>query len=157
NFTRSQFLPDVSQRLKKNDGIDSFFYGNFSRDRKRWETYPPLPRYGIVHTGLRNRIGILCESYTYASFKERVRGSRGFVGHCLDSIVANKGRIRTILREARETTINAGKKPRADDQITLRFTAAPFKEPATIRGFVEERKDGRTVPTDKPHDYEVEF
>lgn len=157
NFARSTLLPDVGKRLEKQDKVDSFFYGDFSKDHKRWESYPPLPRFGIVHAGLSNRIGILCESYMYAPFAERVRGSKAFVLRTLESIVAHKSVIRTLLKEARDTTVAAGNKPRADSEIVLRFNAVPFKEPVTVRGFVEEMKGDKVVPTDKPRDYQVDF
>src|SRR5687767_14753998 len=35
--------------------------------------------------------------------------------------------------------------------------SSDLKDPATIRGFVEETKDGKTRPTDRTHDYPVEF
>ncbi len=37
------------------------------------------PRYGTHYVGLRNRIAILSESYSYASFKDRVLASKAFV------------------------------------------------------------------------------
>ncbi|HKB41446.1 MAG TPA: DPP IV N-terminal domain-containing protein, partial [Gemmataceae bacterium] len=156
-FVRDTLLPDVGKRMKKNDHLHSFFYGNFSPDRTRWETYPAMPRFGIVYVGLRNRIAILSESYTYAPFRDRVIASRALVGHCLESIAANREKVRAVLSAARTTTIEAGRAPRASDRVVLRFRSAAFKEPATILGFVEETKDGKRVVTDKPKEYRVAF
>src|SRR5262249_51878424 len=58
---------------------------------------------------------------------------------------------------ARTATVEAGKTPRSSDQLVLRFRPAAFKEPVTALGFVEETKDGRRLPTDRPKDYKVEF
>jgi dipeptidyl aminopeptidase/acylaminoacyl peptidase len=157
NAVRDVVLPDIGKRLLKRDSLHSFFYGNFSKDRKQWLTYPALPRYGIVNHGLRNRIGLLCESYSHAPFKERVQASRAFALACLEHVAENRDRLRVLLNEAREATVRGGKKPRGDDQIALRFRTSPRKEPVTIRGVVEEMKEGKRVPTEKPQDYKVDF
>src|SRR5262249_17529464 len=83
-------LPAVGRRLPQNDKLHTYFYGNFSPDRKRWDTYPALPRYGIVYLGLRNRIGLLAESYSYAPYRDRVRASYAFVRTCLAYVAQNK-------------------------------------------------------------------
>ncbi len=157
DFVRGTLLPDVSRRLEKQDGLRSFFYGNFSRDRTRWEMYPAQPRYGVQYVGLRNRIAILSESYTYAPFRERVQASRAFVRNCLGYVAENKEKLRTLLSAARDATVSAGKAPRPSDEVALRQRTAPFKEPVVIAGFVEETKDGRRVATERPHDYRARF
>ncbi len=85
-FARDRFLPEVGKRLEQRTGYRSFFYGNFSDDRQRWETYPAQPRYGTHYIGLRNRIGILSEAYAYASYKDRVLVTLEFVRECLHSL-----------------------------------------------------------------------
>ncbi|HEY7326747.1 MAG TPA: DPP IV N-terminal domain-containing protein [Gemmataceae bacterium] len=144
---RDELLPDVSRRLEKRTGYHSFFYGNFSRDRTLWETVPAIPRYGTHYYGLRNRIGILSESYTYAPFRDRVLGSRDFVRSILEYAAENKDKLRTLLREARKDK----------DEIALRHRMKPLTRRSTILGFEEERKDGRIVATKTPKDYTVEY
>jgi dipeptidyl aminopeptidase/acylaminoacyl peptidase len=156
-FVRDTLLPEVGRRMSQKDHLHSFFYGNFSADRQHWETYPALPRFGIVYIGLRNRIAILSESYTYAPFRARVAASGAFVRHCLEYIAANRQKVRAVLSAARSATVENGKAPRPSDTIVLRFRPAAFKEPATILGFVEETKDGKRVSTNKPKDYRVAF
>src|SRR5439155_11461823 len=46
-LVRDELLPDVSRRLEQYSGYKSYFYGNFSPDRTRWQTVPGTPRYGI--------------------------------------------------------------------------------------------------------------
>lgn len=153
---RDTILPGISQRLEKMDGSKSFVYGNFSADRKRWETYGATPRFGIQYLALRNRISILCESYTYASFKDRIQASHHFALACLEQVAATKDTLKTLLTECRDATVRGGKKPREDDQVALRVRTVASKTPATILGFVEEEKDGKRITTDKPKDYPVE-
>jgi hypothetical protein len=68
-------LPEISKAVKERHGLDTFWYGNFEKDHSVWETYPDEPRYGINYIGMRNRIGILTESYSYATYKERIDGA----------------------------------------------------------------------------------
>jgi dipeptidyl aminopeptidase/acylaminoacyl peptidase len=138
-FVRDRMLPDAGKRLEQATGYKSFFYGNFSADRTRWETYPVTPRYGIVYVGLRDRVAILSESYSYAPYRDRVMASRGFVLACLDSVVASKDEVRKLLKE--------GKTP---DKVALRSKAAPLGDKRTVLGFDEQERD-------KPKDYSLEF
>ncbi|MFO0846451.1 MAG: DPP IV N-terminal domain-containing protein [Gemmataceae bacterium] len=144
-FTRDELLPEVTRRMEKQTGYKSMFYGNFSRDRKEWQTVPPTPRYGTHYAGLRGRVGVLSESYVYAPYKDRVLASRAFVRNILDFAAEHRDKIARLVKEARATP----------DKVPLRFEAAPQGRPAEILGFVEEVKDGRRVNTGKPKGYEV--
>jgi dipeptidyl-peptidase 4 len=150
-YTRDRLLPDVSRRLKKSTGIESFFYGNFSHDRSRWETVPPTPRYSIHYAGLRHCIGILSESYSYAPYRDRILGSKAFVRCICEHVAANRKQIRTLLNDARQAASQPGRHKR----IALRQKPAPVGRPVNILGFVEESKDGRHIPTVTPRSYEV--
>jgi dipeptidyl aminopeptidase/acylaminoacyl peptidase len=156
-MVRDSLLPDVGRRLEQRAGYKSFFYGNFSRDRTRWETVPATPRYGIHYVGLRNRIAILSESYSYAPYRDRVLASRDFVWSILDYAAANKDAIRALLSEARDATVKAGRAPKADDRVALQHKAAPLPRRFDLLGFVEEEKNGRRVATDQPKEYPVEY
>jgi len=117
---RDVMLPDVTKRLENKTGYKSYFYGTISRDQKRWETVPATPRYSTHYVGLRNRIGILSESYSYAPFKDRVLASRAFVQSILEYSAEHKEAIQRLLTEAREVTIRAGQEPKETDRIVLR-------------------------------------
>jgi dipeptidyl-peptidase 4 len=145
-FTRDELLPEVTRRMEKQTGYKSTFYGNFSRDKKEWQTVPPTPRYGTHYAGLRGRVAVLSESYVFAPYKDRVLASRAFVKNILDFAAENREKIAKLLKEARSLN---------PDKIPLRFDAAPQGRPVEILGFVEEMKDGRRVNTGKPKSYEV--
>jgi dipeptidyl aminopeptidase/acylaminoacyl peptidase len=144
-FVRDRMLPAAGQALEK-DGYKSFFYGNFSADRTRWESYPVQPRYGIVYAGMCGRITILSESYSYAPFRDRVLATKGFVQECLDFTAEHKDEIKKLLKEAKPP-----------EKVALRGKAAPLGDKWTVLGFEEEEKDGKRVATDKPKDYKLEF
>jgi dipeptidyl aminopeptidase/acylaminoacyl peptidase len=147
---RDEMLPDLTERLKKETGYDSYFYGNFSPDRSKWETVLPAPRYGTHYVGLRNRIGILAESYAYAPFKDRILATRGFVKSVCEYTAENKDKVKKLLDEAR-------KEPKPGDPIALRYKLVPIGRPHQLLGYVEEVKDGKRVRTDTPKTYEVQY
>src|SRR5262249_8669545 len=135
----------------------SFFYGNFSRDRELWETVPATPRYGTLYVGLRNRIGILSESYSYAPYRDRIFGTRDFVRSIFEYIADNKQAVAGLLTGARERTVRAGEDPRPNDLVAVQQRPAPAGGPVTFLGFFEEKKDGRHVASDKPREYQVRY
>jgi dipeptidyl aminopeptidase/acylaminoacyl peptidase len=135
---RDRMLPDVRKRLEK-EGYQSFFYGNFSFDRTRWETYPVTPRYGIVYVGLRNRIAILSESYSYAPYRDRVLVSRAFARGCLDYTAEHKDEVRKLLKDDKPS-----------DKVAIRGKAVPLGEQWTVLGFDEKERE-------KPKDYSLRF
>ncbi len=156
-FVREEMLPDVSLRLEKNDKFRSYFYGSFSADRSLWETVPATPRYSTHYIGLRNRIGILSESYTYAPFKERVLGSKAFVRNILEYTVDNKDKIRKLLEDARAKAVKAGKDLAAADKIPLQYKSVPVGRPYELLGYVEATKDGKRVATTETKSYPVRY
>jgi dipeptidyl aminopeptidase/acylaminoacyl peptidase len=153
---RDSILPDVGRRLEKQSGYKSFFYGNFAKDRTQWEPYPAEPRYGTQYVGMRNRIGILCESYSYASYRDRVLATRDFVRACLEYVAEHKDGTMALVAQARQ---GSGRSSRFDSvvNVAIRDKLAPVGQPANLLGFVEEMKNGRRVATDQPKEYRLEY
>jgi dipeptidyl-peptidase 4 len=143
DFTRDSLLPDLAGRLKKHGGQLAGYYGNFAENNKVWETYPAQPRYGTQYVGLRNRIGILCESYVYASYRERVLASRDFVRSCLEYAAENQDKLHKLLKDAAA--------PRA--RVALRHRPAPLGKEITIVGI----EGGKTAPPGKIKDFVVTY
>ena len=140
---RETFLPKVGKKLRKRSGYDSFFYGNFEDDHRRWETYPAFPRYGAHYAGMRQRIGILSEAYAYAPYKDRVLATRGFIHECLLMAEKQREKISKLL----------GKASKPAQEVVLRHRLVPFEEKWVVKGYLE--KEGE--PTDKETDYLVEY
>ncbi len=97
DYTREKMLVEVQKTLLQKCKIESYFYGSFDGERKHWETVLPQPRFGTHYVGLRNRIGILSESYMYAPYQERVRASKAMVESCLEFANANKDSIKQLI------------------------------------------------------------
>jgi hypothetical protein len=101
----------------------TYYYGNFapdpsgpstalgaSRESARvdpanpgnvtWRTFDHRPRFGNNYAGLRNRIAILSEAYSYLDFKGRVEVTEDFVEEIWRSAAANAKQIMTLTAQA---------------------------------------------------------
>jgi dipeptidyl aminopeptidase/acylaminoacyl peptidase len=144
---QEKVLPDLAARVKKATGCDCFLYGNFSRDKARWETYPSSPRFGLQYLALRGQIGLLSESYTYAPFADRVKVSYAFVRAAFDHAAEHADELKKLTADARS--------PRS--RVALRTRTVEEGKGATVLGYEETTRDGRRVRTDTPRDYPVKL
>lgn len=99
-FAREKMLPRISKSVKDKHALETFWYGNFEQGHSRWETYPDEPRFGVNYVGLRNRIAILTESYSYAPYKDRVEAQYKFIGACIDDAVEHRDQVRKLIKDA---------------------------------------------------------
>lgn len=96
SLTRN-LLAAVRGRMQATHGFRVFDYGNFrnrTRPHERWVTYDHRPRFGTNYVGLRNRLSILSEAYSYMPFETRVRTTRAFVLECLRGAVERADAVR---------------------------------------------------------------
>lgn len=108
-FVRGTWLPAVAQAVKARDGFDLFFYGNTPDEpvdrggggaERGWYTFDHRPRFSENYWGLRNRFGILLETYSYAGFEERVRVMRATLEQVLTFAWAHAGALRAMTAAA---------------------------------------------------------
>ncbi len=116
---RSTLLPKVTERMKVK-GFETFFYGNFNSSYDRWETYGHEPRYGTEYMGLRGRLGILSESYSYADYRTRIDATYAFVQNCVDVLLEEKEALQAEFQRADQRGAN-----RAEASIPIRAEIAP--------------------------------
>ena len=131
-FVRDTMLPEVARRVKERAGYDTFFYGNLNRDRTEWETYDALPRFGGNHHGLRNRMSVLLEAYSYASYRDRVLATLEFTRESLAFAAERAEDIRILNARAERETIEKGRRLDDRDEIPIRSRLAAFERPVTI-------------------------
>ncbi|MEQ1892012.1 MAG: M14 family metallopeptidase [Planctomycetota bacterium] len=93
---RRELLPAVTETLRREHDLPTFWYGGPNREGTAWANDSDLyrPRYTHVYFGLRNMLGILSEAYSYATFEERIRATYQFVGAIVDWVAANGARVR---------------------------------------------------------------
>lgn len=144
-WASTKLFPDVARKVKAATGFDIAPYGNFNRDRTRWESYPATPRYGVQYFALRGKVGVLSESYSYAPFKDRVAVSHAFVTACLETAAEKRKELASALAEP------------APQRVTLRTKTESFPESINVRGFEEVEKNGRRVATENPKEYVLDF
>jgi hypothetical protein len=127
-FTKSRMLTPIRQAMLKAHNWRIYDYGNFSpedgggRENARvepanpgnvtWRTFDHRPRFGNNYAGLRNRIAILSEAYSYLDFKGRVEVTEHFVEEIYKSVQANARQIMSLTAQAdRMFTAPANGKP----------------------------------------------
>ena len=115
-FSRDRMLPAIRAAMLDRHQWRTYYYGNFApedgggRESSRvdptnpgnttWRTFDHRPRFGNNYAGLRNRIAILSEAYSYLDFKGRVEVSEDFVEEIWRSVVANAKTIMTLTSQA---------------------------------------------------------
>jgi hypothetical protein len=129
DYMWGSLFPAAAARLKQ-DGWDSLPYGEFAdgADPARgWINDTVEARFGTNYFGLRNRLAILDENYSYADFKTRVLASYAFVNAVLEYTDAHVAEIAALTR-------------RVDEETRAAFSRQPFTVDSTI-----ERLDDVTV------------
>lgn len=143
---REQMMPDITERMAKK-GIDTFYYGNFDRDQTRWETYGFEPRYSTEYAGMRGILGVLSESYSYASYEDRIRASREFVLANLNYCVGRNPELRKLVERTRADFVRSAGTRSESLSMVLDARMEPFQKKEKILGFRD----------NEPTEIEVEF
>jgi dipeptidyl-peptidase-4 len=137
-YQRDQMLPAVQKALGEKYGTLAIPYGDPAdwRDlEKGWATFSHHPRYVTNYIGLRNRLSILDENYTYADFKTRVLGCYNLLQAVLDYCQAHKDEIRALVKAADERTVRIGSAPAPEDTFALEYEVKPLPDKVTVRGY----------------------
>ncbi|QDV22161.1 DPP IV N-terminal domain-containing protein [Aureliella helgolandensis] len=133
-WLRSELMPSVKDRMAE-AGFSAFYYGNFDKEHRNWSTYGHEPRYSTEYMGLRGKIGILAESYSYAPYRTRTAASHAFVRRILQKVSENVQAINSLLDQS------ANERPA---ELPIRAELAKTAEGVPVLGFVQQ--DG-TPPT----------
>ena len=88
--------PAIARIARQRSGIETFVYGDFDAGHQRWESYPATARFGTSYVGLRSRLTILTEGYSYAPYRYRVLATRDFVRASLEFIREHRAAIRGL-------------------------------------------------------------
>lgn len=136
-YMRERMMPAVAAAVKQNDGIDSFWYGNFLRDEGGqglgWITYTHHPRFGGNYRGLTNRLDLLLETYSYQPFDERVRATYGFLRESTNYAAKHGAEIVSLLDACLEPPERIAVRYRLD-AFADRDAEVLTREPYTLEG-----------------------
>ncbi len=137
-IARNELFPAVTKAVKAKHGWDFFYYGNIGREGTEQGWYDDLdlykPRYTQTYFGLRNRLGILVETYAYATFEDRIKATYWFLEEVIDFAASHGERIRAATKAADAESI-VGK----DQAVRGRLVKAPEPAAVVMVDSVEER------------------
>jgi hypothetical protein len=153
----SRTLLADTRRLLLDRGWRSYSYGNFvsedalDSERHRpdagapaWRTFDARPRFVTNGVGLRNRIAILSEAYSYLGFERRVRVTEAFVETLLALIARRAPAITGLVARIDADTVTAARRG-ALPLLGTRGRLAPLDGAVPILvGDVETRPNSRT-------------
>ena len=109
SLLRDELLPQITKAVKTKYNADWFYYGGVSGtgDARAWRSDAELakPRYTSTYYGVRNILGLLTETYSYASFKTRITETYRFLEESLGFVSKNGARIRDIVATANKESI----------------------------------------------------
>jgi hypothetical protein len=177
-FERNKMLPAVARATLKTHKFRTYYYGNFATkermnreiipfeaqrsgreaqpadkpETKIWRTFDHRPRFGNNYCGLRNRLTILSEAYSYLDFKGRVAVTGAFVEEIFKYSALHAGEIVTLIK-AVDDDASLGRLGRQGQQGQQRqqrqqgvaFELKPLDKPVDILvGEVEKVKNPRS-------------
>jgi murein tripeptide amidase MpaA len=127
SLLRGQWLPHMTGNIRQKYDWDYYYYGNLQGqgDARGWYTFDHRPRFNNNYVGLRNRIAILSEAYSYATFQDRITATSRFVEEILAYAHANAASIRRTVAEA-------DRAPLVGERLALRATWERSPEPVEI-------------------------
>ncbi len=139
SYHRDKMLPAITKAMLKNHRLRTYYYGNFPRftnlptpgEPTRWEAFTHQPRIGQNYHGLRNRLTILSEAYSYLTFKRRVEVTEKFVEEICKYAAANAGQISQLTKRADDETVRKFSSGETIEQ-GVEFEMRPLPKPVNI-------------------------
>jgi hypothetical protein len=100
-LSQKEWMPAVIRAVRSKYKWEFHSYGNVEGQApaRVWRTVEDLPRYSHNYWGLRNRFGILSETYSYLTFRDRITAASGFLEEVLDFAHTNAARLRRIAED----------------------------------------------------------
>jgi hypothetical protein len=143
SLMREQWFPHITREIRRKYDWDFYYYGNVQGqgEARGWYTFDHKPRFNNNYIGLRNRIAILSEAYSYATFEDRILATYRFVDEILAYAHANGSRIRSITAAADAESI-------VGQRLATRAEFERSPQPVEIlMGAVEEERNPYTGAT----------
>jgi hypothetical protein len=107
SLMREQWFPHITREVSRKHDWDFYYYGNVQGqgDARGWYTFDHRPRFNNNYIGLRNRIAILSEAYSYATFEDRILATYRFVEEILLYAHGNASRVQAVVAAAQQQDI----------------------------------------------------
>lgn len=136
-FGRNKMLPAITRTMLKAHSFRTYFYGNFATkermnrevntfemqregraaqpadkpETKIWRTFDHTPRFGNNYVGLRNRLTILSEAYSYLDFKGRIAVTEAFVEEIFKYSALHAEEITALIKRVDEDAVKGKLQP----------------------------------------------
>ena len=144
---RNSLLPAITKAVKAKHGWDYFYYGGVMRGgaERAWasDAELALPRYTSTYFGVRNRLGLLSETYSYASFEDRIKASYWFVEEVVGYVAQNAEAVKKAVAAADAESI-------IGQQLAVRQQLVKGAEPKEIV-FAETVAERNPYVPDRPY------
>ncbi|HEV8131529.1 MAG TPA: M14 family metallopeptidase [Acidobacteriota bacterium] len=153
HFERDKMLAAITKTMLGQHKFRTYYYGNFSEpapgesqreEKKSWRTFDHHPRFGNNYEGLRNRLAILSEAYSYLDFRGRIEATVAFVEEIFKYSAAHADEIVQLIKRVDQDMIQQGlgSKPA---QLGVDFEMKPLSKPVEILvGEVEKKRNPRS-------------
>ena len=138
-FQREQMMPVIADAMLKNHKLRTYYYGNFTGfsnkpkagEKTTWEAFTHQPRIGQNYGGLRNRMTILSEAYSYLPFHRRIEITERFVEEILEYSAGHASQIVELTERADAETVRkfSGNEP---VDVGVAFQPIPLSKPVEI-------------------------
>jgi len=146
-YHRKKMMPALTKAMLRGYGFRTYYYGNFASEaslrqdiyagepkgepKEIWRAFSPQPRVGFNYVGLRNRLCILSEAYSYLDFRRRIAVTEAFVTEILKYSAANGSEIRRLTSEADARTIALGRNDKKR-RIGVQYVPKALPKPVPI-------------------------
>jgi hypothetical protein len=146
-MARDRILPAIEGAVLKKHNFRTYYYGNFASESGKprpprvdpanpgdtvWRTFDHRPRFNNNYLGLRNRLAILSEAYSYVHFRDRVRATEVFVEEALNTVIANGKPIMTLTAQLDSETKTYGAATAKRPVLGVDFGIAALPAPVPI-------------------------
>jgi hypothetical protein len=115
SFHRDTMMPALTKAMLVQHQFRTYYYGNFPRgtnapagEPRAWRAFTHQPRIGQNYVGLRNRLTILSEAYSYLGFRRRVEVTEAFVEEILNYAWGHADEIRQLTHLADMDAVKRG-------------------------------------------------
>lgn len=153
DFERRKMLPAIQRALLRQHKFRSYYYGNYATmerinresenfelqrsgraaqpadkpETRIWRTFDHRPMFGNNYVGLRNRLTILSEAYSYLDFRGRVAVTEAFVEEILKYSSAHAAEIMALIGRVESDAVKGKLRPQG-----VEFEITPLEKPVPI-------------------------
>ncbi|MFC2121772.1 M14 family zinc carboxypeptidase [Bacteroidota bacterium] len=98
NYLMDELFPAVNSRVKERSGFDTFLYGSFyNYPPQVFEAAPYMPRFLWNSMALKNKLGILIETFAHDRFEKRILSNNAFLTSLFEYTSEHYDDIQTLI------------------------------------------------------------